>query len=158
MTAAKRREPDSFDAYWAEVSNTATETIRGVTVRVPSDIPLVLEQRIGDLKDSSDENDIAELIGLLFGVGPDAFEAWRQAGMGVTEFQVVLAWGMAHADGNPMSFADAHALVLKAEAEGKARQAAPNRAARRASSGSSGGPSKATSARTTASTRKASRA
>ncbi|MCX5197229.1 hypothetical protein OOK31_25580 [Streptomyces sp. NBC_00249] len=156
MTPA-RRAPDSFDAYWAEVSSTATETIRGVTVRVPFDIPMAMEQRLADLQESAREEDLAELVSLLFDIGPDAFATWKQAGMGATEFQVVLAWGMAHADGQAMTWAEAHALVLRATSEGKA-QAAPNRAARRASSASTGGRSKATSARGTGSARKTLRA
>lgn len=160
MTAPKpRRTPDSFDAYWAEVSNTGTETIRGVTVRIPADVPMVLEQRMSDLQDSEREEDVAELVALLFNVDADTLNAWKAEGMGLTEFQVVLAWGLAHAAGNPLTFAEAHELVRQAEAEGKARPAtAPNRAARRASSASTGGRSKPASARTTASPRKTSRA
>lgn len=155
MSPAKKI-PDSFDAYWAEVTGARTETIRGVTVRVPVDVPMVLGQRIVDLQESEQEEDMAELIGLLFGVGADAFETWKQAGMGVEEFQVVLAWGLAHANGNPITWQDAHRLAQDATS-GKV-PAPPNRAARRASSASTGGPSKPRSSRSTASTRRASRA
>nr|WSX48894.1 hypothetical protein OG409_07990 [Streptomyces sp. NBC_00974] len=159
MTAPKTRQqtPDSFDAYWAEVSGSRTETIRGITVRVPVDVPMVLEQRMSDLQDSEREEDIAELVALLFDVGPDTLSAWKTNGMGLTEFQVALAWGLAHASGSPVTFAEAHDMVRKAEAEGKAQATAPNRAARRASSASTGGRSKATSGRATASPRKTSR-
>ncbi|MBT2449483.1 hypothetical protein J7F03_20800 [Streptomyces sp. ISL-43] len=158
MTVPKTRQaPDSFDAYWAEVSGARTETIRGITVRVPVDVPMVLEQRMADLQDSEQEEDIAELVAFLFNVGPDTLSTWRQKGMGLTEFQVVLAWGLAHASGSDLTFAQAHELVKKAEAEGKAQAAAPNRAARRASSASTGGRSKPTSGRATASPRKVSR-
>lgn len=158
MTAPKARQaPDSFDTYWAQVSNTRTETIRGVPVHVPNDVPMVLEQRMSDLQDSDREEDIAELVALLFNVGADTLDTWRSKGMGLTEFQVVLAWGLAHANGKELTFAEAHELVRQAEAEGKARAAAPNRAARRASSASTGGRSKPTSGRATASARKTSR-
>ncbi|MFD3717279.1 hypothetical protein [Streptomyces sp. NPDC058674] len=157
MTAAKKRTPDSFDAYWADVSNTTTEDIRGITVHMPSDIPMAMEQRLADLQESAREEDLAELVALLFNVGPEAFTHWKTKGMGATEFQVLIAYGMSHADGNPLTVAEAHALVIRANAEGKAPATPPNRAARRASSASTGGRSKPTSARPTASTRKVSR-
>jgi ribosomal protein S6E (S10) len=154
---ARKSAPDDFDAYWAEINSRKTETIRGVTIRIPADIPMVIEQRMADLQESSTEEDIAELLSLLFGVGPDAFETWKNAGMGAMEFQVLVIWGMSHTDGNPMTVGEAHEHVVKALAEGKA-QSQPNRAERRASSASTGGPSKPRSGRPTASTRKASRA
>ncbi|MEV6569922.1 hypothetical protein [Streptomyces sp. NPDC051577] len=155
MTAAKRREPDSFDAYWADISNNVTQDIRGITVRMPADIPMAMEQRLADLQESAREEDLAELVSLLFNVGPDAFAHWKKQGMGATEFQVLIAYGMSHADGNPLTVAEAHALVVKATGEGKAPAAsAPNRAARRASSASTGGRSARTSGRTTASAKK----
>ncbi|MFE6079968.1 hypothetical protein [Streptomyces virginiae] len=159
MTAPRTRKPDpgGFDAYWAEISNTKTDTVRGVTIRIPTDIPMAVEQRLADLQESSREEDLVELITLLFGVDADAFDTWKNAGMGAMEFQVLVIWGMSHAGGSPMTVAEAHEAVVQATAEGK-DPAGPNRAARRASSASTGGRSKPRSARTTGSTRTTSRA
>lgn len=155
MTA---RKTQSWDSFWAEVSGGRTEVIRGVEVTVPTDIPLAMEQRIGELQDSEDEKDFAELIALLFGT--NALDQWVDNGMGLRELKTVLAWGIAHANGQDLTFEDAFALVQQEEAAGKAP--APNRAARRAESrkpsASTGGRSKPTSRASTGSARKTSRA
>lgn len=160
MTAPRTRkaDPGGFDAYWAEISNVRTDTVRGVTIRIPTDIPMAVEQRLTDLQESSREEDLTELLTLLFGVDTEAFETWKAAGMGATEFQVLIIWGMSHAGGSPMTVAEAHEAVVRAAAEGKDQALPPNRAARRASSASTGGRSKPPSARRTASARKTSRA
>lgn len=158
MTARKTAggESQSWDAFWGEVSKGRTEVIRGVAVEVPTDMPLILEQRVQELQESSDISDVAELLSILF--GKDCIEQWRQAGMGLKEFQTVLTWGIAHANGRDMSFAEAYDLVLNGEGEGKAMAPpTPNRAARRSQSASGGGRSKPTSRASTASAQKRSR-
>lgn len=154
MTARKSAASESWDAFWSEVSRGRTEVIRGVEVEVPTDVPLILERRIAELQDSEREEDVAELVSLLFGT--DCMEAWRERGMGLREFQTVLTWGIAHAGGRELTFAEAYELVNKGEGAGKA-PAQPNRAARRARSTSGGGPSKRTSSANTASARTRSR-
>lgn len=151
MTARKTAPEQSWDDFWTEVSSGRTEVIRGIEVQVPSDVPLILERRIIELQDSEREEDIAELISLLFGT--DCMEEWRQKGMGLREFQTVLTWGIAQAGGTEMSFAEAHELVKKGEGAGKA-PTPPNRAARRAQSTTTGGRSKRTSNANTTSARK----
>jgi hypothetical protein len=152
---------ESWDAFWAEqAAKQRTETIRGITVPVPSDLPLSLQARLTDLQDSEDEDDVAELVGLLFGEG--ILDRWRAAGMGLLELQVVLAWGLAHAAGREVTFAQAHAMVLRASEDAAGNLLGPaNRAERRAASRSQsaagGGPSKPTSSASTGSGRKKSR-
>jgi hypothetical protein len=157
-------EPDetyeSWDAFWAEqTAKQRTETIRGEVVPVPSDLPLSLQARLGDLQDSEDENDVAELVSLLFGDG--VLDRWRDAGMGLVELQVVLAWGLAHAAGKDVTFAQAHAMVLAAaDAEGNLpgpANRAERRAAQRSQSAAGGGPSRPISSASTGSGRKKSR-
>lgn len=160
MTARKAPAPGSYEAFLAEAFGSGTETIRGVTVRVPTDVPLAMEQRMRDLRDSESEDDIRELVAMLF--GDDVLDAWRDAGMGLLEFKTVLAWGMAHAAGAGVSFMEAFEAVREAEAdEGKA-PSGQNRAARRAApktrSAGTGGRSARTSAASTASGRRSSRA
>lgn len=153
MTA---RKTQGWDEFWAEVSGGRTEVIRGVEVTVPTDVPLIVEKRFDDLRDSDAEDDIAELISMLFGV--DALDAWRDGGMGLRELQTVLTWGMAHATGREITFREALDIVQRAE-EGKAP--GPNRATRRAAprsrSASTGARSKPTSPASTGSGRKTSR-
>ncbi|MFD3929684.1 hypothetical protein [Streptomyces sp. NPDC058614] len=157
MTARKTGGTGGWDEFWAEVSGGRTETIRGVQVTVPTDIPLAMEQRINELQDAEDEDSFAELIALLFGT--DALGAWREGGMGLRELKTVLAWGIAHANGQDMTFAEAYDLVMQEEAGGGKTPApkGPNRAARRAQSTRTGGPSKPTSRASTGSARKTSR-
>ncbi len=156
MTA--RKTTQSWDEFWTEASGGRTETIRGVEITVPTDIPLAMEQRMAELRESEDEESFAELIALLFGV--DALSDWRSNGMGLRELKTVLAWGVAQADGQELTFQQAFELVQREEASaGKpAGPKGPNRAARRAQSKSTGGPSKRTSSANTASARKTSRA
>ncbi|MEU6649516.1 hypothetical protein ABZ904_08715 [Streptomyces sp. NPDC046900] len=157
MTA---RTSQSWDDFWAEVSIGRTEVIRGVKVDVPTDMPLAVEKRIEELRESSAEEDIAELLRLLFGA--DVLDEWRTNGMGLRELQTVLTWGIAQASGRDMSFAEALEVVIAGDGEGKplAPQGA-NRATRRAASrkpsGSTGGRSKPTSRASTGSARKTSR-
>ncbi|MCI3271391.1 hypothetical protein [Streptomyces cylindrosporus] len=150
MTARKSPVGESWDAFWAEVSSGRTEVIRGVEVQVPNDMPLIVERRVEELQDSSRSEDVEELVKLIFGT--DCMEHWREAGMGLKEFQTVLTWGLAHASGREMTFAEAYELVQNGEGASGGK-ATPNRAARRAPSASGGGRSKRTSSVSTASTR-----
>lgn len=152
---------ETWDAFWSEVGGGRTETIRGVQVRVPSDMPLAMERRIEELRDSEAEEDVAELVSLLFGA--DVMDEWISAGMGALEFQTVLTWGMAQAGGRDLSFGEALDLVREGAGEGKPQgPKGPNRAARRAEpakrSAAGGGRSKRTSSGSTTSARTRSRA
>lgn len=153
--------PDSgsWDSFWEEIHAAArTETIRGVTITVPTDVPLRIERRMDELRDSAEEADVAELVAELFGA--DALDTWVTNGMGVVEFKTLIAWGVAQGNGRDISFREAYEKVRAADEEGKPE--GPNRAARRAASkkpsASTGGRSKRTSNASTASTRTRSRA
>lgn len=155
MTARKTKdESQSWDDFWTEVSKGGTEVIRGIEVQVPTDMPLILARRVEELQDSEREEDVAELVSLLFGT--DCMEQWREKGMGLREFQTILTWGITHAGGKQISFAEAYALVENGEGAGKA-PAQPNRAARRSQSAATGGRSKRTSSASTTSARARSR-
>lgn len=159
--AAETVDTGSWDAFWAEVNtkDQPTEVIRTVTVRVPSDLPLGFQQRVNQLKDSDRDEDVRELVALIFGEG--VLDQWIEADMGSREFKIVLAWGMANGGGRPTSFREAYDMVTAAEAAGKEESAPqPNRAARRAAtkprSSAGGATSKRTSSANTASARKTS--
>jgi hypothetical protein len=152
-------DTQSFDDFWAEVqaeTTAKTEVICGVEVLVPSDLPLGFSIRLNELQESESDEDVRELVALLFGEG--ALEDWMDAGMTGRQFQTVLAWGVARAQGQAITFRQAYDIVSAAE-EGKAP--VPNRAARRAAvrqrSAATGGRSKRTSSASTGSARKTSR-
>lgn len=159
---ARKADPatQGWDAFWAEVNaKPATEVIRGVTVPVPSDMPLGFQQRANELRDSTRDEDIRELTAMIFGEG--VLDQWIANGMGAREFMVVCGWGFANGSGQTMTFREAFDLMAKAEAEGKAASApSPNRATRRAAtkkpSSAGGATSKRTSSASTASARKTS--
>lgn len=153
MTARKTAS-ESWDDFWREVSTGRTEVIRGVTVTVPTDMPLIVERRVQELQDSSREEDVAELVALIFGT--DCMEQWREAGIGLMEFQTVLTWGLAHAAGTEMTFREAYDLVQAGEGASSGKAPA-NRAARRAQSSGTGGRSRPTSRASTGSGRGRSR-
>lgn len=150
-------DTQSWDDFWADVTpaKPRTEVICGVEVLVPTDMPLNLQARLGELEQSENEDDFHELIGMLFGDG--ALADWIDAGMTLRQLQTVLVWGIHHANGKPISFREAHEKA--AAQEGKAQPA--NRAARRAAvrsrSAATGGRSRPTSSGSTASRGKTSR-
>ena len=161
MAAAKKSQ--SWDDFWAEVSGGCTEVIRGVEVRVPTDMPLGYEDRLarrGDLGEHSKVEEFESLVAPLFGEG--VFPQWVEAGMGTVEFLTVITWGMAQAAGRDLSFDEAYEIATSDD-PGKA--AGANRATRRAAmktassgrSASTGGPSRRTSPASTTSARRTSR-
>lgn len=153
--AAKGSDSQAWDDFWAEVNSASgpTEVIRGIEVRIPTDMPINFQQRASALRDSDREDDVNELVAGLFGDG--VFQQWVANGMGAREFKVVLAWGMANASGTAVTFREAYDRVVAVE-QGKDEPQPANRAARRSQSGATGGRSKPTSRASTATTRKTS--
>lgn len=159
MTAPKSQ---SWDQFWAEVSGSRTEVIRGVEVKVPTDMPLNFEERIGSLSDlsaTSRPEDFEPLVSPLFGDG--VFHQWYEAGMGAREFLTAVTWGFAQASGKDMSFAEAYELATggdpgKALGNRQARRTA-KKAASKQPSASTGGRSRPTSSGSTSSARRTSR-
>ena len=147
-------DTQSWDDFWAEVGAQAhTETIRGVQVTVPSDLPLRVVVRAEQLAASTSMNDVQSLLVDIFEV--DVLDAWIDAGMGAMELRTVLAWASAHGSGKPISFAEAFDVVRAADLGEAPAPVPPNRAARRATS-RTGGRSKPTSPANTGSHRRAS--
>ncbi|NUK07461.1 hypothetical protein HRW18_05415 [Streptomyces lunaelactis] len=156
--ATKGNPEKSFDDFWDEVhGGRRTTVVAGVEVAVPNDLPFGFSERFEALKDSESEDDAVELITLIF--GQDAAEAWMAPPtIGTRKLFTILGWGMAHASGEDISFAEAHARVTESlTAEGKA-PSGQNRAARRQQSAGTGGRSKRTSSASTGTARKTSRA
>lgn len=129
-------DEDDFLRYWATRPGkpAETRTIIGVTVEVPHDVPLRFNDDVAERIGSSDPDSVKFLLEGLFGADP--LEQWVANGATGEQLQVILAWGMANAQGKPCDFAEAAELVAQAQArdaEGKA-PVPLNRAARRASS------------------------
>ncbi|MFI6534189.1 hypothetical protein ACIBHY_17140 [Nonomuraea sp. NPDC050547] len=155
QAVADAAETQGWDDFWAEVQRQEaderkgppTQVIRGVTVRVPHDLPLLFERKTDQLKDSGSEDAFKELLADLFGV--DVLDAWIAAGMSGREFEVVLAWGMANGKGRELSFREAYEMVRDKQQSGKAKSSTP----RTGGSGSTGRSSKPTSGASTSSRR-----
>lgn len=129
----------SWDDYWAEVApDERTETIRGVEVDVPANLPLKFIRELEQLVGSSREEDIRYLLTKLF--GEDVLDDWTEAGMTGEEFQTALAWGAAQGQGRDVSFREAHEAVRtggKSQApESPTRSGATGARSRRTSGGS----------------------
>lgn len=155
--AAEKADTSTWDEFWAavareeadELGEAATETIRGVTVRVPHDLPLSFDQRLLHVRKSERIEDVHRLVGDLF--GPHALAAWVEAGMTEREFQTVLLWGIGRGKGREITFREAYEAV---RTQGKSLRPTPSE---RPGSGPSGGRSKRTSGASTGSRRKRSR-
>lgn len=155
-------EDAGWDAFWdetlraeaAERGQAPTTVIRGVKVRIPQDLPLRYEAKARRLKDSADDAAFASLLAELFGV--DVLDAWREAGMGAREFRVILAWGMSHGRGKPISFREAYDIVMQADDEDEDEGDGEGKAPTSTSGGSASGgrSSRPTSSGSTGSRRK----
>lgn len=153
--------PMTWDEFWdSQQDNTPpAQMIRGVEVVPPTDLPLGVMSKLDKLTESSDLRDAETLTTDVFGEG--VYGKWVDAGMGFVELQTVLAWGIAHGSGTPLTFAEARDRITEQVAAGKA-PAPANRAERRAASrarptSATGGPSRRTSNASTASAKRTSR-
>ena len=155
-------EFQGFDAFWAEQlrreaaerGQATTEVIRGVTVVVPQDLPMRFRARARAMSSLDGDEAFRELLAALFGT--DVLDAWDEAGMGARELRVVLAWGLAHGDGKPISFQEAYEQV-KSKEEGSDGGKASSSTPASDASGDSGRSSKPTSGANTSSSRRKSR-
>lgn len=145
-TGSAGGEHATWDAFWAEVKGTKKTTIRGVEVRVPTGLTLGTQHRYELVVDTGGVHGFAPIAVELFRAPSgarieDLWERWDAAGMELDELHTVVAWGMSHAKGTPITFAEAHR---------RAQEAKAGKAARRptSSSAATGGRSKPASRRT----------
>lgn len=134
--ATRATETQSHDEFWASIdAPEETETILGVTVRVPSPGTVTLRTKTRlerlDLAEVEDEDLVAALDDLY---GEGSFQRWYERGMTYQRLAVVMAWGIARAGGSPISWADAYEAV----STGKAPERMLRERALRAKDGSSG--------------------
>lgn len=150
-------EAQGFDAFWAEQLHkeavergiAPTEVIRGVTVRVPQDLPMRFRAKARELRDQDGIDAFKGLLADLFGV--DVLDAWDAAGMGAREFKTVLHWGMSHGEGESITWQDAYDAVMakdedtegdagkgKSSTRKSGRSASTGRSSKRTSTGSTG--------------------
>lgn len=135
---ATRKDEDDFDAAWAHYrarnKPITTKRILGVDVEVPTDVPMIFEDKFNELKDSKKPEHFEELLVMLFGEG--TYGKWKANGLTGAQLRILTTWGVVNAGGTPTTFAEAVDLVEEveaAEAAGKARTV-PNRADRRRAS------------------------
>lgn len=123
-------EVEDFDA-WREQQKAKRAGGRrvkvfGRVVALPSSLPLGLTISMDDLAGSSDIEDVQQVVGVLYGKG--ALDHWIAEGCDLEDFQVLMAWGVASASGQRITFDRAVELVAEAEKKkatakaGKARK------------------------------------
>ena len=162
-TAEQENEFQGFDAFWGETLRkeaaehglAPTEVIRGVKVKVPQDLPLKFRAKARAMRNEDGDDAFRELLAGLFGA--DVLDAWDAAGMGAREFRIVLAWGMSHGEGTPITWQQAYESVMAKDDEAGDEGKAPSSTRKSGVSGGSGRSSKPTSAGNTSSRRQTSR-
>jgi hypothetical protein len=133
-------EVDDFDTFWSSQNAVKPARIRGRVVTPPTDVPLALLNQLDQVEGSTELDDIKRVLAVAY--GEPVVDHWSDAGMGVREFQVVLAWTGAAMRGKPVDFATAQQLATEAaEAAERTGKGGTNRAARRfrKKSGGTGG-------------------
>jgi len=105
-------DDQSWDAFWAERAPARTTTIRGVVVRIPTGITIAYQRTIREMVDQAGVEGFAPVAAALLRAPdgaeiPDLWARWDAAGMELPELHVITTWAMAHAAGNPLTFAQA---------------------------------------------------
>lgn len=127
------KDDDDFLAFWREHKPPETKRILGVTVVVPTDLPLNWQARMEQARESDSEDDVRGLLAELFGA--DVMDKWIENKVSGPQMWVLMTWAITNGMGRPTTFAEAAALAEEARKvidQGKA-QTVPNRADRRAS-------------------------
>ncbi|MFI8360707.1 hypothetical protein ACIGD1_11165 [Streptomyces sp. NPDC085612] len=155
VTAARAAKAQSWDDFKRETFGGRTNVIEGVTVPVPSDVPLNFLGQFSGLSADSDVSEFGGAVATLYGEG--VFEQWIDNGMGALGLLTALMWGYMQGNGQDVTFGDAYKVVTSDDPGKAALAATGNRAARRSQSRSTGGQSSRTSTASTASRAKRSR-
>lgn len=157
----EQREEDAFLAFLAEQDPDEVEyiTVYGAEVEIPRDMPLILERKVRQLDSgTATDKDIVEIVAMLF--GDDLFDFWCDRGMTDRQFQLIVTWGLANARRNPgveaVTFAEAKAIMDRANEPSDPTNRAERRAAARQRGNGTGSSSRRTSSGSTASRRKSS--
>lgn len=125
-------EVEDFDAWRSQqrAKRTGGRRVKvfGRVVALPTSLPLGLQLSLDDI---SNVDDVRRIVGILY--GEDALDHWVECDVDMADFQTLMAWGMASADGQRITFDEAARLVAEATKEkaaaGKAR--APKKAKKR---------------------------
>lgn len=109
-------EVEDFDAWRAQQKTKRAGGRRvkvfGRVVALPSSLPLGLTIGMDDLADSDSLEDVQQVVGVLYGRG--ALDHWIAEGCDLDDFQVLMAWGVASASGQHITFDRAVELVAEA--------------------------------------------
>jgi hypothetical protein len=94
----------------------------GRVVEMPTSIPLGLTIDMDRLAGSDDLRDIQRVVGQVYGA--QALDHWIEHGVELEDFQVLMAYGVATAGGQDITFDRAAELVAELRAKDAARQQA----------------------------------
>lgn len=111
-------EVADFDAFFGEhAEQRAGATLRlfGTEYVLPTSLPVLFTLQMERVRDSSRPEDIRRMLSSLF--GPDALDAWAEAGMTDRQLGVVLVWAAANCrTPGALSMPEAAALYDEREA------------------------------------------
>ncbi|QKW08039.1 hypothetical protein HUT18_18295 [Streptomyces sp. NA04227] len=123
---------DEFFGEHAEARTGAVLRLFGVEYVLPASLPVLFTLQMERVRDSSHPDDIRRMLASLF--GPDALDAWAEAGMTDRQLGIVLVWAAANCR-TPGSIGMAEAARLydeREEAGEEGKASSPNREQRRA--------------------------
>lgn len=109
----------------------------GREVELPTSIPLGLTLDLDHLSGSSDLADIKRIVGQIYGA--DALDHWIDGGVELEDFQVLMAYGIAAANGQNITFERAAELVAEARAKQEAKAQGKGRKGKKKRKGPGGG-------------------
>lgn len=113
--SADEHGTEDFDAFWSTRNRKhRSTTIMGETITLPASLPLQFEMEARRASDSSNEDDIRKLVGILFGT--DHLDRWAKRGMDLEQFKVLLAWAPRVVAGQDITLAEVADLLDAAEA------------------------------------------
>lgn len=139
---------EDFDAWRREqkAKRGAGKRVRifGHVVEMPTSLPLGLTIELDKVAASSDMDDIKKIVGHVY--GPNALDQWVAGGADLEDFQVLLAYGVASAAGQNLTFEDAAAKIADLRAQEAKRGKAPKKANKKGKKRGPGGGSPAAGA------------
>lgn len=107
-----------FDAFWEDQKAQGKREgkrvkLMGEVVELPPSLPLQFEMEAKRLSRSKDEDDMRDLLAILFGEG--CIERWAEKGMDIDMFQTLVAWAPLHIQGEEVSLAEVAAEIAEAD-------------------------------------------
>ena len=117
---AERAESEDFTAFWESRRRTGKtlHNVLGFDVVLPAELPLRFEIEARRLSNDRSAAAVSHLFGLLFGA--ETYSRLYEAGLTPSQFMVLLMWGVANANGQDMTLAQAEVAAEDAKAKAAA--------------------------------------